>query len=124
MSSSTPRPHLTILEPAPAPSTPSPGMLAAALAGLMCISTACGSKDDEKANTEATVTSSRIEPDMTLEKFSEECTVRGGRVETHAHCGGLNTCRGFSYDTETLTLTEHTCKQLNTCAGYSCVLGS
>lgn len=59
---------------------------------------------------------------MTLEKMTADCDARGGTVETYAHCGGLNSCRGMSYDETTQVLTEHTCRGLNTCAGYGCVV--
>ena len=60
---------------------------------------------------------------MTLEQFTDDCDARRGKVELHSHCGGVNSCKGFSYDEDTDVLTEHTCKGANTCAGYSCVIG-
>lgn len=68
------------------------------------------------------VTKSVVDPAMTLEIFTKMCEARGGTLELHSHCGGNNTCKGFSYDTGTQTFTEHSCKGWNTCAGYSCVL--
>lgn len=96
-------------------------LLSAALGGLMCLGVAgCGGSDATSSN--GVVTSSKVVPDMTLEKFTAECDTRGGTVEVHSHCGGMNSCKGMSYDEGTQTLTEHTCKGLNTCAGYSCVV--
>lgn len=95
-------------------------LLLAALGGLMCPGlTACGS---QSAGGE--VTSSKVVPDMTLEKFTQMCDDRGGTVEINPHCGGSNSCKGMSYDEGTQTLTEHTCKATNTCAGYSCIIPS
>jgi hypothetical protein len=59
---------------------------------------------------------------MTLDLFTMLCDQMGGVLEVHSHCGGMNSCVGFSYDSGTQTFTEHTCKALNTCTGYSCVL--
>jgi len=94
-------------------------LLSAALCGLFAATAAgCESSDGSGAR----VTASRLEPGMTLEKFTAECDAQGGAIELHAHCGGMNTCAGFSYDTGTQLLIEHTCRQLNTCSGYSCVV--
>lgn len=59
---------------------------------------------------------------MTLEIFTAMCDRAGGWIEIHPHCGGANSCRGFSYDEGVHVFTEHTCAGLNTCNGYSCVL--
>jgi hypothetical protein len=59
---------------------------------------------------------------MTLEKFKALCDELGGTVEIHPGCGGANSCKGMSYDSDTHVFTEHTCKGMNTCTGYSCVL--
>ena len=108
--------------------TPSGALLSAALCGLTCAGAfACGSSDAENepaARTDGVITSSEEDPDMTLEKFTAECTARGGVIEIHPHCGGVNTCKGMSYDETIGVLTEHTCKGLNTCTGYSCVVPS
>jgi len=107
---------------------PSRTLLSAALCGLTCAGLfACGSSDDEPKtnhNMSGVVTSETPAPDMTLEKFTAECTARGGTVEMHSHCGGMNSCKGMSYDESTGVLMEHTCMGLNTCAGYSCVVPS
>src|SRR6187402_252394 len=68
------------------------------------------------------ILSSKVIPNLTLEQFSEECQEAGGVVETHGHCGGANTCKGFSYDTDTEVYTVHTCRGYNTCTGFSCVV--
>lgn len=93
---------------------PSRAVLSAALSGLLGVGVAaCGDPG---------ITKSTTDPSMTLEKFTAECDARHGKVELHAHCGGANSCKGLSYDTDTHVLTEHDCKGLNTCAGYSCVV--
>jgi hypothetical protein len=65
-----------------------------------------------------------IDAGLTAEEFQSLCDERGGTVEVLVHCGGLATAAGIAYDTETRTLTEHTCKGVNTCAGWNCVTGS
>lgn len=101
-------------------STASQALLSAAVAGLMAGTNACA--PDVAGNSEGMITSSRTVPNLSLEQFSLDCIELGGTVETHAHCGGANTCRGFSYDDVTQVLTEHTCRALNTCSGFSCVI--
>ena len=61
-------------------------------------------------------------PDMTLEEFIALCEPLGGYIEVHPHCGGMNSCRGFSYDRTIGILTEHSCAGLNTCTGWSCII--
>lgn len=100
--------------------TPSQALLSAAIAGLLAGASACQS--DDPGNSEGTITSSRTVPNLSLEQFTMDCDERGGVVESHAHCGGMNTCRGFSYDDGTQVLTEHSCRTLNTCSGFSCVI--
>lgn len=103
--------------------SPSVALYAAALAGLL--GAACSKDESHPAVSTpdaATVTSTVIERDMTQEKFTALCDERGGAVEVHPHCGGANTCKGFSWDDSNFELTEHTCKGLNTCAGFSCVV--
>jgi hypothetical protein len=80
-------------------------------------STASGST----GNTEG-VTSRRTVPDLGLEEFTQMCDEADGVVEVHASCGGLVSGRGFSYDSDTDHLIEHTCRGFNTCKGFSCVL--
>ncbi len=81
-----------------------------------------GGPDASCADAGIGVTKSVVDATMTLEIFTKMCEARGGKLELHSHCGGNNTCKGFSYDTGTQTLTEHSCKGWNTCAGYSCVI--
>lgn len=98
---------------------PSAALVSAALCGLFAAAASgCPSDDDPSGH----VTSSRVEPDVTLESFTADCDEAGGTIEQHAHCGGMNSCTGFSYDITTQTLSEHTCRGLNTCTGYSCVV--
>lgn len=59
---------------------------------------------------------------MTLEKFKALCDAKNGTLETHPHCGGANSCAGFSYDQTIQVYSEHECKGLNTCTGWTCVL--
>ncbi len=95
--------------------------MSAALVGLLGVPlSACGGEDAQAD--EPAITSSRVVPGLTLEAFTAQCDERHGTVEIIPHCGGVNTCRGMSYDTETEVLTEHTCKGLNTCGGFSCVV--
>jgi hypothetical protein len=111
-----PRPLFATAEPGHEPSR---ALVAAAIAGLLSL----GGAGCDSAGSEGEITSSTVVTDMTLERFTADCDERDGTVELHAHCGGLNTCKGFSYDDATHVLTEHTCRALNTCSGYSCVVG-
>jgi hypothetical protein len=103
-------------------------LLSAAISGLLCLGGAgCASQKPGAAQTvgDASVgmiTSSKVDENMTLAKFTQVCDARHGTIELHSHCGGMNSCKGMSYDTATQILTEHTCRALNTCAGYSCVV--
>jgi hypothetical protein len=56
--------------------------------------------------------------------FQAQCAAASGIYEQQPNCGGSNSCRGMSYDANTQTLTEHTCRATNTCAGFSCVVCS
>jgi hypothetical protein len=95
----------------------SPRLLRAALVGLLAVGStfACSGKNDDKPAGE------HIEG-LDAAGFQAMCDARGGTVEVMAHCGGLATAAGFSYDTTTETLIEHSCKGQNTCAGWNCVL--
>jgi hypothetical protein len=53
--------------------------------------------------------------------FREDCKERGGFVQTHAACAGVNSCRGLSFNKYDFYLTEHTCAAMNSCGGMSCV---
>ena len=102
-------------------------LLSAALAGLLTVaapacSSSTSSSDEPAGETAAHITSSTEVPGMTAEAFTAACDDRGGTVEVIPHCGGLNTCKGFSYDTSTQLLSEHTCKGAATCGGWNCVI--
>jgi hypothetical protein len=62
---------------------------------------------------------STTERELTLAEFKTLCDERKGLVELHASCGGVNTCKGFSYTGGSLM--EHSCRAANGCAGMSCV---
>lgn len=107
----------------------SPPLLVAALAGLLSV-TAC-SKDDSSPNPSGTagsaaeaphITSSENVGVMTEEQFTALCDERAGTVEVMPHCGGFATAQGFSYDSTTELLSEHTCQGANTCSGWNCAL--
>jgi hypothetical protein len=118
-------------------------LLAAALAGLLSTAQACSSSDTDPADgagqtgsssssvagcetgvvSNPSVTSTSKEA-ITQEAFSATCASRNGTVQVHPHCGGANSCRGMSYDSETETLTEHSCRATNTCTGFSCIICS
>jgi hypothetical protein len=68
------------------------------------------------------VTSTTVVTDMTQEKFTAACDARHGVVEIPPHCGGFNTCMGFSWWADTGELTEHTCRGMSSCVGFSCVV--
>jgi hypothetical protein len=90
----------------------------AALAGLLSWSAqACASSSHAEGHITAT---SEVGP-LTAEDFRTLCDARDGTVEVMAHCGGLASAPGFSYDIDTQTIAEHTCKGANTCAGWNCV---
>jgi len=93
----------------------SPRLLQAALAGLVSLGLmGCGSSQPE-------ITSTKHVENLDEAGFTKLCDARSGRVEVLAHCGGLATARGFSYDITTQELAEHTCKGANTCAGWNCI---
>lgn len=121
-------------------SMPTPGfprateaLVAAALAGLLVTASGCNSSEGaaQSAGSVAacdggmpatpTITSSEVRA-MTEQEFRDLCTQKGGTFEIEPHCGGLNSCRGLSYDTGTQTLTDHSCRGANTCAGFSCIV--
>ena len=104
---------------APPVSTP---LLSAALAGLLCLATVGCSTKKEDPPGPGEITSSEMVGNLTEAEFTAQCDVRGGMVEVMAHCGGLATAKGFSYDATTGLLSEHSCKGANTCAGWNCVI--
>lgn len=59
---------------------------------------------------------------ITQSQFEAMCAEANGIFEIQPLCGGSNACRGFTYDTGSMTYTEHTCQHTNTCAGYNCVV--
>ena len=115
-------------------SSPSRALLSAALGALLWgAAPACAGSPgtsggdaafacDGGVSSNPSVTASSVVADLTLDRFTAQCDARSGVVELQPHCGGLNNCRGMSYDTGTQTLTEHTCRATNTCAGYTCVI--
>jgi len=68
------------------------------------------------------ITSSKDVGVLTEADFKALCDARGGTVEVMPHCGGFATAKGFSYDSGTQLLSEHTCAGANTCGGWNCVL--
>ena len=68
------------------------------------------------------ITSSENVGVMTEEQFKALCDQRGGTVEVMPHCGGFASAQGFSYDSTTSLLSEHTCHGANTCAGWNCAI--
>lgn len=104
-------------------SSASQALVTAALIGLLGLA-AC--EDTETSATNGIlgngITSSIVDSSITYEKFKVMCDDKNGKMEVHPHCGGANSCKGFSYDLATHVLTEHSCKGLNTCTGYSCIL--
>lgn len=97
---------------------PSSKLVTAALAGLLSlVLPACGGDDSSGPE----ITSSKQVANLDADGFKALCDARHGTVEAMAHCGGLASAGGFSYDTGTQELSEHTCKGANTCAGWNCV---
>lgn len=111
-------------------SAASHALLAAALTGLLCLAGCGGGAEDDPAALACAegpvdnpqITSSETIADLSEAKFRADCDRQRGTVEVHPHCGGVNSCRGFSYDSDTDVFTEHTCRGTNTCTGYSCVV--
>lgn len=99
----------------------------AAFVGLLAATQAACSESVERDGTGAEggapgVTSTEIVADLSLDDFTVMCNEANGVVEVHAHCGGVVSGPGFSYDSDTDALTEHTCAGVNTCTGFSCVV--
>ncbi|MES1188296.1 MAG: hypothetical protein ABUL60_31050 [Myxococcales bacterium] len=69
----------------------------------------------------AHITSSTNVGVLTEEQFTALCDERDGTVEVMPHCGGFATAAGFSYDSGTQLLSEHTCAGANTCGGWNCI---
>jgi hypothetical protein len=107
---------------APPSSSPSNRLLQAAVAGLLSASVvACTSHVSNAPPGPGKITSSQVVGELTADDFQTMCDARNGTVEVMAHCGGLASAPGFSYDIETQTLSEHSCKGANTCAGWNCI---
>jgi hypothetical protein len=106
------------LEPIVA-STVTPRLWAAALVGLLALGPTVACSTDK--GQEETTSGTRVEG-LDAVGFQALCDGRGGTVEVMAHCNGLASARGFSYDTSTEILLEHSCRGENTCAGWNCVL--
>jgi len=74
-----------------------------------------------KTADEKTISSEQQE--YTFAELTKMCDSRGGYIQVHGSCGGVNSCRGFSYGDwgpGAATLTEHSCSGANGCAGLSC----
>lgn len=101
------------------PAPPRRSLVAAALAGLL--DAGCKEKTNvvEVPADAPEITASRTDRTMTTERFVQECDDRGGLVQHHAACAGVNSCRGVTL--HGAELIEHTCRGVNTCAGVSCV---
>jgi hypothetical protein len=67
-------------------------------------------------------TSTELGP-RSYEELAELCRTRGGYLQVHGGCSGVNACAGFSYGDwgDEAALTEHTCAGMNGCNGLSCV---
>lgn len=97
-------------------------LMGAALAGLLCLAGAGCSSKDEPAESAPGITSSKVVGPLDVGAFTDLCDARGGTVEVMPHCGGFASAKGFSYDSTTQSLSEHTCKGANTCAGWNCAI--
>lgn len=99
-------------------------LLQAAAAGLLAFGLlGCHEERARVANATGEITSTKT-VDLDEAGFKALCDERNGTVEVMPHCGGFATAPGFSYDTTTQVLAEHTCKGANTCAGWNCVTDS
>lgn len=93
-------------------------LLGAAITGLLsagCATTADGEDGPRKLG-------ETRDPELTVAKFKDICEERGGLIQTHAACGGTNSCRGLIVNSWAAdTIIEHTCRGFNACSGISCV---
>jgi hypothetical protein len=99
-------------------------LLQGAIAGIFGVGLVnCGSNDKEKIVYVETPDPVRVgeaqDKTFTDVEFATFCKERGGVVQMHASCGGVNSCKGVSFSYGKLQ--EHTCKGMNSCAGMSCV---
>ena len=97
-------------------------MISAALAGLLCASGCTTKVEKQPPPGPGVITSSEVVDPFSVDDFTAKCDATSGTVEVMAHCGGLATAKGFSYDVTTKELSEHSCKGANTCAGWNCVV--
>jgi hypothetical protein len=61
----------------------------------------------------------------TFAQLRTRCDERGGYMQIHATCGGVNSCKGFSYGDwgpDSHAYTEHSCSGANYCKGFSCIV--
>lgn len=80
-----------------------------------------------KPKTAEEKTTSSEQKEYTFAQLTKMCDDRGGYIEIHGSCGGVNSCKGFSYGDwgpDAAILTEHSCTGTNGCLGLSCVLGT
>jgi hypothetical protein len=86
-------------------------------------STSDDTSDDTSGGDEGPIVTESIEGTRTFASLEQECDERGGYIQIHAACSGVNACAGFSYgDWDPGVLIEHTCKAINGCNGLSCVV--
>jgi cytochrome c5 len=136
------RPSDDLATPSTTAAAPSAAMWSAALAGLFGAAVACGEPPadcpppdtsapadtpaetpaDTPEDTSPEILSSETNTTITYAEFLADCTERGGILQTHAACAGVNSCQGLSFNLGSKELTEHTCKAMNSCAGISCVV--
>jgi hypothetical protein len=77
------------------------------------------------AEEESKVTSQDDKTFYTFAQLKTRCEERGGYMQIHATCGGVNSCKGFSYGDwgpDEHAYTEHSCSGANYCKGFSCVV--
>lgn len=70
-------------------------------------------------------TISAEQKEYTFAELTKMCDSRGGYVQVHGSCGGVNSCQGFSYGDwgpGAAMLTEHSCSGANGCQGLSCAV--
>lgn len=92
-------------------------LLGAAITGLLA--SGCAS---EKTDNAPRAIREIHDASLTVASFKQMCETRGGLTQTHASCGGTNSCRGLIYNTWAGdTIVEHTCRGFNSCLGISCV---
>lgn len=101
---------------------PSAALLNAALLGLFGTGlAACGTKEKEKLvyPPAPELIGEAEDRSFSESEFATYCKERGGVMQIHASCAGVNSCKGASFSHGKLQ--EHSCKGMNSCAGMSCV---